>query len=297
MLLFFGCGGGETAKKGPSEDAGPDVQAPAEDTFGESADVVTPLADPGPTPTDEGTTGETMAPDVPVEPPGPELCADGLGVVAFDEGEGGKLRHQLAADFSITRADGVPWTLSEKWTGCETYVFIPDTIPNTQGDGKSIWERDVLALIQASPPNVHYFFVSRMPSDAAADAATGAMLERVAAAVQKIEQPASDEWWFRLHVVQGRAMTMGGWLSPVLSNGIGQIGFAIDRFQRIRGIGSFADVNRYDPVLAGQDQFHGPSFAYQRCKSPGRTSSREETATNLEQTEGSFIRGNPDVTG
>ena len=183
-------------------------------------------------------------------PPPPELCPDGLPKQAFQVGASGTLRHQVAGDFTVTRLDGMPWTLSERWTGCDTYVFLPDTLPVSQTDATSVWKGDVLDLVKRSPPNVHYFFVSRAYGDAAADTSTNALYLRIGDALTALPQADSDTWWFRLHVVKGRAQTLDGWLSQVLWSGVGQLGFAIDRFQRIRGIGSLADVALYDAQLS-----------------------------------------------
>ena len=227
VLLAGSCSSDTPAQSEPVEDV---LQAPdVEEDTAESADVE-------PTP----------EPDVFVEPE-PELCADGLAVRAFEGGGEGRLRHELAGDFTITRADGIPWTLSEKWTGCDTYIFIPDALPNSQMDPTSIWERDIAELVKRSPPNVHYFFVSLRPPERAA-AAAESMLDRVAKELQTLDTATSDEWWFRLHVVQGSAAEQGGWLADVMK-GVGQLGFGIDREQRLRGIGSFADVFRINPAL------------------------------------------------
>ena len=197
-------------------------------------------------------TSPPAEPDV-VEPE-VALCPDGLPQVPFSTETPGLLRHDLAGDFAFTRMDGVPWQLSKRWTGCDVYVFIPDTISNSALDNTSIWERDVLELIQASPPNVHYFFVSRRPG-ATGSASLEAMNERIAKAIQNLPQAEADEWWYRMHVVNEPVQTLDTWFGNVMAGGIGMVGFSIDRNQRIRGIGSFSDVERYSSALAAAEQF------------------------------------------
>ena len=80
-------------------------------------------AGPGP---DTGDTGDTG------DPPGPDtVCADlGLPVRAFDPAPPAAFqRHQPAGDFSVPLRDGTTFTLSERWTGCESYLFLPHWWP------------------------------------------------------------------------------------------------------------------------------------------------------------------------
>src|SRR5688572_1606113 len=73
-----------------------------------------------------------------------------------DDGPYGVLRHDLADNFFVDLVDGSTWSLQEHWTGCESYIFVPDTIPNSYEDPTSVWERDLDELVEASPPYVHY---------------------------------------------------------------------------------------------------------------------------------------------
>jgi hypothetical protein len=57
-------------------------------------------------------------------------------------------------------------------------------------------------------------------------------------------------WWSeRLHVVSGRGRELETWLADVMHGGMGDYGFAIDRAQTLRGVGSFADIDRYDNAI------------------------------------------------
>ncbi len=176
------------------------------------------------------------------------LC-DGLGLptLPFSPGPYGTHRHDLAGDFTLNLADGSQWTLSEQWTGCETYVFVPDTIPVSDADSTSIWLKDMANLIKKSPKNAHYFFISRQKASSAIETATDGMATRIDTALAKLK-PADADWWrAHLHVVVDGAAAITEWPGPVLAKGHGMIGFGIDRFQRIRGFGMLSDVTRNAP--------------------------------------------------
>ena len=173
-----------------------------------------------------------------------------LPVRAFAEGPYGTHRGELAADFTVEHLDGSSWSLKEQFSGCESYVFIPDRLPISELEPASIWtvEKDLAALVKASPKNVHYFFVSRMTTDAAAETSLKDMQGRVDALLAKLAPAEVEHWKPRLHVVAKRSANLDGWLEDVLGSH-GRIGFAIDRLQRMRGVGNLADVKRYSAAL------------------------------------------------
>jgi len=173
-----------------------------------------------------------------------------LPVRPFDSsGPYGARRFELADDFTMPLYDGSMWTLSDHWSGCESYVFIPDTISFSEADGTSIWSDGVAQLVEMSPLNVHYFFVSRRANASVAAEAAAAMQERVDTFVAGASTGEAEHWRARLHVVDGSADTVGNWVGSSMSGGLGQAGMAIDRSQRVRGVGSLADVTRYDASL------------------------------------------------
>jgi peptide-N-glycosidase F-like protein len=178
------------------------------------------------------------------------VCAElDLPVLPFAGGPFGTHRGELADDFEVALVDGSTFRLSERWSGCETYLFVPDSLPVSQLDLTSIWDKDDLDdLVAASPLNTHYFFVSRQTMPEAADAATQAMQGRIDALLGTLEPTAAEHWRTHLHVIAGPATS---WLGGVIS-GHGRIGFGIDRSQRIRGIGYLSDVERYDAQLQQQ---------------------------------------------
>ena len=139
--------------------------------------------------------------------PPPSFCAEhGFGrEVAFDvTGPFGVHRQELADDFWVpVRGDWEPadtWDFDRNWTGCESFVFIPDTIPVSAEDPTGLWEADLDELVATSVRNAHYFFVSRR-NQADADANLAAMEQRVADLLASFDEDDAAWWGARLHVI------------------------------------------------------------------------------------------------
>lgn len=193
--------------------------------------------------TSEDAEADAGEADTSAEPVG---CIDGLEPLAWQDGPYGTLRHELADDFELPLVDGSTWSFAESWTGCETYIFIPDTIPVSESNRSSIWLDGVVELLERSPMNVHYVFVSRQLQSSGAEDAAELMANGIDSALAQLSDEDASHWAERLHVSPVPASRMDAWIGPVLDGGVGQGGFAIDRYQRIRGVGSFADVTRVD---------------------------------------------------
>lgn len=194
--------------------------------------------------------------DIPAPDAGPPdaaapnaICGElGLPELAFADGPFGVHRGELADDFTMELRDGALWSLREHWAGCESYVFLTDRIATSTADATPVWEHDVDALIATSPRNAHYFFVSMQGSGR--DAITAAMVDRIDTALAALSPEDAAHWREHLHVAREAGYSQDGWLGDVFT-GLGRDGFAIDRGQRIRGLGMLADVTRYDPNLSG----------------------------------------------
>jgi hypothetical protein len=168
----------------------------------------------------------------------------------FAAGPYGTHRGEVADDFTLDLLDGSSWHLKEQLSGCESYVFIPDTLPVSDLDSTSVWEsdKDLANLVKQPPKNVHYFFVSRLAADADAQKSLMDMQARVDAMLATLKSTDADHWKSRLHVVAKKAADLTGWVGTVFGSH-GKIGFSIDRLQRIRGAGYLADVTRFDSAL------------------------------------------------
>ncbi len=183
----------------------------------------------------------------PTPPPADSFCTQhGWTERPFiTEGVFGDRRRDLADDFWVETTAG-RWSFDEEWTGCETYLFVPDTLRVSPLDNTPLTdsEDDLAELIEKSPDNVHYFFVTGGDPDDFIDD----MHDRIDNVTDEMDDD-DREWWLdRLHVVSVSWSDMGGWVERAMSNS-GE-GFGIDRFQRIRGIGQLADVTRYSNALA-----------------------------------------------
>ncbi len=162
----------------------------------------------------------------------------------------GPLRRDVADDFLLQTTEGDYWW-QEQFTGCETYLFVPDSLRVSPLDATRLIEKqdDLVELIGKSPPNVQYFFLAESGDAAQMDAFAAGMTERIAYAMENIDDP---DWWApRLHVVTEPVSEIGGWVDDAMEQG--GPGFGIDRFQRVRGIGQLADVRRYRAALANID--------------------------------------------
>ena len=183
--------------------------------------------------------------------PGPSICElNGWTERAFSTGPYGLSRHDVIDDFTLPLVDEDDWVFSERWTGCESHVFVPDSLSVSQLDSTSLWEsdEDVAQLIEDSPRNVHYFFVSHASDSDTENERTEAMRERIDGVLEDLEDDDAAWWGQRLHVLRKRRSSLDNQVEDILE-GIGREGFAIDRFQEIRGVGSLADVGRFSAEL------------------------------------------------
>jgi len=187
-------------------------------------------------------------PEAEPEPPAaepPSWCAEqGWTERALvRDGVFGHQRRDLAGDFIVPTRDG-DWRLRDAWTGCESYLFVTDTNVISPIDSTPLVESeaDLDQLLETSPPNVHYFFVTDRGD---ADGFVEAMGGRVDAVLD--DRDDGDWWGPRLHIVTRDVDDLDGYVDNAIESGTP--GFGIDRFQRIRHIGSLADIDRFDSAL------------------------------------------------
>ncbi|MBX7101372.1 MAG: hypothetical protein K1X89_26900 [Myxococcaceae bacterium] len=172
----------------------------------------------------------------------------------FDEGDGGARRGALAGPFELPLLDGGSFSFRASFTGCDVSVFVPGSLTVSSASGAaSVWDSDgdLRDLVDRSPPNARYFFVSRAATAQAAAAQAAAMQGRVDAVLAALPEARREHWRGRLIVSGLRAAELQGWL-PEAFAGAGSAGFAIDRRQRLRGLGSFSDVTRFRSSLQMQ---------------------------------------------
>ncbi len=178
----------------------------------------------------------------------------GLEPRDFIDAEEDTALYALAADFTVPTTDG-DWTLSQEWTGCDSYLFIQDHPQQNSDWPDPIWSRDMAPLLARTPRNTHLFFASTATNPEDRDEALAELQDRLDGALGSI--PEADRAWqaARVHVITQATTLVGGWLARVWYRPGWGVG--IDRFQRIRYIGSYSHHSRYDP---SRDWPFGPSL-------------------------------------
>jgi hypothetical protein len=216
LLLFAACGG----------DKGDDLVTTPEDSALSTA---------------SGTeTGDTSAVSYELK-----SCEElGYPMRPWSDGPYGEGLKELADDFTIETTTQT-WTWSEQFSGCDSYLFIPSEPRQADGAWPTpLWDRDVRPFIEGLPDNVHVFFVSSKTDKSAADDDLELIQGKVERALGNIGPEAEEQWMPRIHYSKKRLDKLDNWVASYLTSP--GWGFGIDRFQRIRDIGSFADADRYN---------------------------------------------------
>ena len=181
-----------------------------------------------------------------------DVCAEqGLAAKDFDPTEPADYhRWEPAGDLTVPLRDGTSWTLSENWSGCDNYLFLPHWWSISDLDSDSWWTTGVDDLIERSPKNTHYFFVVLTKDDGEAESFGGDMQGEIDDALAKMDEEEAAWWTPRLHVVAGPSSDLDGLVGEMFGRNVGTLGFGIDRSQRIRTLGYPSAVEAYDSALA-----------------------------------------------
>lgn len=182
--------------------------------------------------------------DTDTTPPG--RCETlGLTAHAWQEGSRDAQLNDLAGDVTLPTTAG-DITLSEAWTGCESWLFVLHNARQTQGFGVDPWDdaADVRALLQNLPDTAHLVFVSDDDDRQVRQAAIDTITRRVDKALERVDADGARGLADRVHYVTKQAGTLGGWLGELLH--APGWGVAVDRLQRVRFLGSYANPDRYD---------------------------------------------------
>jgi len=208
-----------------------------------------------------------------VTPPDSFSCTDlGLTVRAFDDVQGEAALYAKAADFTVQTTKG-EWNFKEHWTGCETFLFIPEFSSQALGFDYDLFARDVERLFMNLPPNVHVCFLSYYTNEEQILTSLDQVSDQIDDYVAQLSEEEQNHWYHHLHLVTEPATQIAGWLGEALTSP--RWGIGIDRLQRIRYIGSYADYTRYD----GSAGWFAPniSMAANEAKYYNFESDREET--------------------
>ncbi|HOU54250.1 MAG TPA: peptide-N-glycosidase F-related protein [Myxococcota bacterium] len=211
-------------------------------------------------PADPGEAPDT--PEVPVatdpggapDPGNPAPCPDGTPRMAFQPAEDRPQWFATAADLVIPTTTG-PRRLADLWTGCGSLLFVPDRPRQNTGWPDTLFQYDVNLLLHRLPSSAQVLLLS-IQDDAEARRQT---LDRLQGAIdaylEGLQGPEAEDLRGRIHLVTEAGGDLPGWLGALIRSP--GWGVAVDRFQRIRFLGSFADPSRYDPSR----QWFGPNLA------------------------------------
>ena len=130
------------------------------------------------------------------------------------------------------------WNFEDEWNGEESYIFIhysPSVNYSTP-----LWisgERE--ALLNNSPMNVHYFFLSSRES-ALEDVTT--VMGFYDEILSTMSEELQTHWKKHLHFVPTPVDSLNSWLAEALS---GKYALGIDRFQKLKQIGYLGNPNGF----------------------------------------------------
>ncbi len=204
--------------------------------------------------TDTGTGSDTGDPEDPSV-----YCEElGLPIRPFDGGgTDSKALYALATDFTVPTTGG-SFTLSARWSGCDNILVIQDRPKQNQsGFGYDLWERgeDVDRLFQRLPRNTELLFVSYKTDETEIQDSLAIIRSNVDDTLADMDE-ADRTWWSRrVHTVTEPAGEIPGWLGSIMV--FPGWGVGIDRFQRIRYIGSYADPTRFNSSV----NWFGPNLS------------------------------------
>jgi hypothetical protein len=214
-------------------------------------------------------------------PTAPDVC-DELGLVRtpMQVDATGSDFDEVAGDFTVETLDG-PWTLSEHWSGCESYVFI-NYAANDYGNGLFAGLLD--GLYVDGPRNVHYFFTSYETSTDAITARMQAIADGLQEGFDFYELSEEDQafWRARLHFVVEPLPDVAGSIGELVrGQSIVHHTFAIMRDQRFDPLGSLFRVGRtgFEPEL-GMAAYAGHFYNY-LASLRGRLADEDATVVSL----------------
>ena len=210
-------------------------------------------------PTPPRDAGNDLALDVAVDAPkdvaAPDVAPDAatqdvpagdarpMPAVPFSEGPYGMNVRDRAAPFVMPTQDG-DWSFRDQWTGEDSYVFLVYAARNPPAANDytaGLFNGSLAELLERSPRNVHYFFLS--------GSNTAGFMEAQASWQGELDAlPEEDARWWRprVHFVATPVSMLDNWVGQMLLyrsrtalpyKRYDAVQFAIDRDQRIREVG------------------------------------------------------------
>lgn len=151
-----------------------------------------------------------------------------------------------AADITLTTLNGT-WNLKDHWSSCESYVFVQDDARQNARFPISLYDRDLDTLLAKSPQNVHYFFFSVKEDISERTAVITNLQTEFTKLLSQLPAAKATLWRDRLHFILDNPKDRSDWLGSQMRDPAW--GVAIDRFQKLRFIGSYADPTRWNQAI------------------------------------------------
>lgn len=215
----------------------------------------------------------------------------GLPSVSFDAAARGTRWDEVAGDFTVQTLEG-PWTLSESWSGCESYVFIAYAANDY---GRGIWASPPDALFsEGANRNVHYFFTTWEATEPEAVRRVEEMRANVEETFAFLGLDESQREWWREHVhyvttgVRSIVGSVGDLVraSPIILNS-----FAVTRQQRLDPVGSLSvfRASGIRPDL-GMARYAAPYYDYLAALDARAVTETDATVVDLVRHEATTAR-------
>ena len=122
------------------------------------------------------------------------------------------------------------WSFENNWTGEDSYIFIH--LQSSAATSTALWNSNTKGdLLESSPMNVHYFFLS---STIYSDTDVANMKAGFDEIIATYPEEMQNHWNSHLHFVPSRSLDLDSWLAEALN---GKAALAIDQSQRLRETG------------------------------------------------------------
>jgi hypothetical protein len=130
------------------------------------------------------------------------------------------------------------WVFQNEWNGNDSYIFIHYS--QSVGNSPALWISDTKhQLLQNSPDNVHYFFISDRAS-------SQEDVQEIKSEFDEIISTLSNEekahWLSHLHYIPTKTSELETWLSEAL---LDKYALGIDTFQKLKQIGYLGNPNGF----------------------------------------------------
>ena len=155
---------------------------------------------------------------------------------------------------SILEGDDPNWDFENEWNGEDCYIFLN----YTSMSGALIASTTRELMLNNSPMNVHYFFISDRTTFANDMQGLKEDFDEI---ISSMSPDLQNHWSNHLHFIPQKTSSLNNWLEDAL---LGEDAIGIDRFQRIRETGYFGNpanfTGTYIHYLAHEALYYNYEF-------------------------------------